>query len=113
MVSYKDMDNTNSYDLIRGLLFAPFVAEYYGLVMDLLVVGLTYASYVAGSLRMPNEFVTYWDTKAEMRHPIWLYSRYIDRVNMLLKFTDEEARDLIQRYLTEHMDSNNENIILF
>ncbi|KAH7513447.1 hypothetical protein FEM48_Zijuj12G0200900 [Ziziphus jujuba var. spinosa] len=74
-----DMDNTNSYDLIRGLLFAPFVAEYYGLVMDLLVVGLTYASYVAGSLRMPNEFVTYWDTKAEMRHPIWLYSRYIDR----------------------------------
>ena len=31
--------------------------------------------------------------------------------HMLLRFTAEEARDLIQRYLTEHPDPNNENIV--
>ncbi|CAI9103862.1 OLC1v1002436C1 [Oldenlandia corymbosa var. corymbosa] len=60
---------------------------------------------------MPNEFLTYWDTKVETRHPIRLYSRYIDRVHMLIQFTHEEARDLIQRYLTEHPDLNNENMV--
>ena len=31
--------------------------------------------------------------------------------NALGRFTAEEARDLIQRYLTEHPDPNNENIV--
>jgi pre-mRNA-processing factor 8 len=30
---------------------------------------------------------------------------------MFLRFSAEEARDLIQRYLTEHPDPNNENIV--
>ena len=29
----------------------------------------------------------------------------------LCRFTADEARDLIQRYLTEHPDPNNENIV--
>lgn len=29
----------------------------------------------------------------------------------LFRFTADEARDLIQRYLTEHPDPNNENIV--
>ena len=29
----------------------------------------------------------------------------------VFRFTAEEARDLIQRYLTEHPDPNNENIV--
>ena len=29
----------------------------------------------------------------------------------VIRFTAEEARDLIQRYLTEHPDPNNENIV--
>jgi len=40
-ISYKDMLHTNSYGLIRGLQFASFVVQYYGLVLDLLVMGLT------------------------------------------------------------------------
>ncbi|KAF0912415.1 hypothetical protein E2562_014059 [Oryza meyeriana var. granulata] len=60
---------------------------------------------------MPNEFLTYADTKVETRHPIRLYSRYIDKVHILFRFTHEEARDLIQRYLTEHPDPNNENMV--
>ncbi|XP_059458660.1 pre-mRNA-processing-splicing factor 8A [Corylus avellana] len=111
VLSYKDMSHTNSYGLIRGLQFASFVVQYYGLVLDLLLLGLTRATEIAGPPQMPNEFITYWDTKVETRHPIRLYSRYIDRVHILFRFTHEEARDLIQRYLTEHPDPNNENMV--
>ncbi|KAL0906456.1 hypothetical protein M5K25_024951 [Dendrobium thyrsiflorum] len=111
VLSYKDMSHTNSYGLIRGLQFASFVVQYYGLVLDLLLLGLTRASEIAGPPQMPNEFITYSDIKIETRHPIRLYSRYIDKVHILFRFTHEEARDLIQRYLTEHPDPNNENMV--
>uniref|UniRef100_A0A2P2MF85 MPN domain-containing protein n=1 Tax=Rhizophora mucronata TaxID=61149 RepID=A0A2P2MF85_RHIMU len=111
VLSYKDMSHTNSYGLIRGLQFASFVVQYYGLVLDLLLLGLTRASEIAGPPQMPNEFMTFWDTKVETRHPIRLYSRYIDKVHILFRFTHDEARDLIQRYLTEHPDPNNENMV--
>ncbi|KAM3257189.1 hypothetical protein ACQJBY_049489 [Aegilops geniculata] len=111
VLSYKDMSHTNSYGLIRGLQFASFVVQYYGLVLDLLLLGLTRASEIAGPPQMPNEFLTYTDTKVETRHPIRLYSRYIDKVHIMFRFTHEEARDLIQRYLTEHPDPNNENMV--
>ncbi|KAJ4975626.1 hypothetical protein NE237_000732 [Protea cynaroides] len=108
---FQDMSRTNSYGLIRGLQFASFVVQYYGLVLDLLLLGLTRASEIVGPPQMPNEFITYWDAKVETRHPIRLYSRYIDKVHILFRFTHEEARDLIQRYLTEHLDPNNENMV--
>ncbi|CAK9310389.1 unnamed protein product [Citrullus colocynthis] len=111
VLSYKDMSHTNSYGLIRGLQFASFVVQYYGLVLDLLLLGLTRASEIAGPPQMPNEFITYWDTEVETRHPIRLYSRYIDKVHILFRFPHEEARELIQRYLTEHPDPNNENMV--
>ena len=40
VINYKDMNHTNSYGIIRGLQFASFVVQYYGLVLDLLVLGL-------------------------------------------------------------------------
>lgn len=40
VINYKDMNHTNSYGIIRGLQFASFVAQYYGLVLDLLVLGM-------------------------------------------------------------------------
>lgn len=48
VIAYKDMAHTNSYGLIRGLQFASFVVQYYGLVLDLLTLGLTRASEIAG-----------------------------------------------------------------
>lgn len=66
---------------------------------------------VVVATQCPNEFITFRDVKTEMRHPIRLYSRYVDKLHVLLRFTAEEARDLIQRYLTEHPDPNNENIV--
>ncbi len=48
VIAYKDMAHTNSYGLIRGLQFASFIVQYYGLVIDLLMLGLTRASEIAG-----------------------------------------------------------------
>ena len=46
-----------------------------------------------------------------MRHPIRVYCRYIDSLHILLRLSADECKDLIQRYLTEHPDPNNENMV--
>ena len=110
-ITFKDMNHTNSYGLVRGLQFSSFIVQFYGLVLDLLVLGLSRASDMAGPPTMPNDFLSYQDAHTETQHPIRLYSRYIDRLHICFRFTAEEARDLIQRYLTEHPDPNNENVV--
>ena len=47
------MAHTNAYGLIRGLQFASFIVQYYGLVLDLLLLGLTRASEIAGPPQVP------------------------------------------------------------
>lgn len=42
------MNHTNSFGIIRGLQFASLVVQYYGLVLDLLILGLRRASEIAG-----------------------------------------------------------------
>ncbi|KAJ1906844.1 Pre-mRNA-processing-splicing factor 8 [Coemansia sp. IMI 209127] len=112
VISFKDMDHVNSYGLIRGLQFAPFIFQYYGMVIDLLILGLQRASDMAGGPAMPNDFLQFKDVETERRHPIRMYMRYMDRIYMLLRFDDEEdSRELIQRYLTEIPDPNNENVV--
>ncbi|KAG0699153.1 Pre-mRNA-processing-splicing factor 8 [Chionoecetes opilio] len=110
-INYKDMNHTNRYGIIRGLQFASFIVQYYGLVMDLLVLGLKRSADMAGPPQMPNDFLNFQDVATETQHPIRLYSRYIDRIHIFFRFSAEEAKDLIQRYLTEHPDPNNENIV--
>jgi pre-mRNA-processing factor 8 len=39
VISFKDMMHTNTYGLIRGLQFASFIFQYYGLILDLLLLG--------------------------------------------------------------------------
>lgn len=94
------MNHTNSYGIIRGLQFASFIVQYYGLVMDLLVLGLHRASEMAGPPQMPNDFLSFQDIATEAAHPIRLFCRYIDRIHIFFRFTADEARDLIQRYQT-------------
>jgi pre-mRNA-processing factor 8 len=110
-ISYKDMLHTNSYGLIRGLQFSSFIVQYYGLVLDLLVLGLNRASEIAGPPQRPNEYLTFADIETEVNHPIRLYTRYFDQIYMLVKFDTNESKDLIQRYLIEHPDPNNENAV--
>ncbi|WAQ81207.1 hypothetical protein PtA15_1A547 [Puccinia triticina] len=111
VLTYKDMSHVNSYGLIRGLQFSSFVFQFYGLVLDLLIMGLQRASEMAGPPAMPNNFLQYRDTSTEVRHPIRLYARYVDKIHILFRFTAEESRDLIQRFLSANPDPNNENII--
>jgi len=80
-------------------------------VLDLLVLGLQRAAEMAGPPQMPNDFATFQDVATESAHPIRIFIRYVDRVHILLRFSADEAKDLIQRYLTEHPDPNNENIV--
>lgn len=111
VLTFKDMNHTNSYGLIRGLQFASFVTQYYGLILDLLVLGLQRASDIAGPPTTPNDFLTFPDVKTESSHPLRLYCRHIDKLWLLYRFSADEAKELIQRYLTEHPDPNNENIV--
>ncbi|KAF2669113.1 pre-mRNA processing splicing factor 8 [Microthyrium microscopicum] len=112
-LNYKDMNHINSYGLIRGLQFSAFVFQFYGLVIDLLLLGLQRATDIAGppSPQTPNDFLQFRDRATETRHPIRLYTRYIDRIWIFFRFTAEESRDLIQRFLTEQPDPNFENVI--
>lgn len=110
-LNYKDMNHTNSYGMIRGLQFAGFVFQYYGLVIDLLLLGLQRASEIAGPPQSPNDFLQFRDRQAESKHPIRLYTRYIDRIWVFFRFSADESRDLIQRFLTEQPDPNFENVI--
>ncbi|KKZ61047.1 hypothetical protein EMCG_00625 [[Emmonsia] crescens] len=110
-LNYKDMNHTNSYGMIRGLQFSGFVFQYYGLVIDLLLLGLQRASEIAGPPQSPNDFLQFRDRPTETRHPIRLYTRYIDKIWVFLRFSADESRDLIQRFLTEQPDPNFENVI--
>ena len=111
VLAYKDMSHTNSYGLIRGLQFASFMFQYYGVMLDLLLLGLQRASELAGHPQEPNEFMSFESRKVETRHPVRLYLRYVDKLYMVLRFSEEEGRELIQRYLSENPDPNNENIV--
>jgi pre-mRNA-processing factor 8 len=111
VVSFKDMLHTNTYGMVRGLQFASFLFQYYGLVIDLLLLGLSRASSLAGAPENPNEYLCFKSLQQETEHPIRMYTRIIDKIYMLVKFDSEDSKDLIQRYLTENPDPNNENVV--
>ena len=110
-LTFKDMSHVNAYGMIRGLQFSSFVFQFYGLVLDLLILGLQRASEMAGPPQLPNGFLQFRDQATEMRHPIRFYTRYVDRIHIMFRFTADESRDLIQRYLSVQPDPNNENIL--
>ncbi|EGR30484.1 pre-mRNA processing factor 8, putative [Ichthyophthirius multifiliis] len=111
VINFKDMNHTNSYGIIHGLQFASFLYQFYGLILDLLILGLSRASEIAGPPNQPNDFMTFQDIRTELSHPIKLYCRYIDKFFIVLRFDEDESKELVQRYLTENPDPNNENIV--
>lgn len=110
-LTYKDMNHVNQYGLIRGLQFSSFIYQYYGLVIDLLILGLDRASELAGSPQLPNGFLQFKDVETETSSPIRLYSRYIDKIHIFFRFDNEDANNLIQEYLSENPDPNFENVV--
>ncbi|SBS81878.1 pre-mRNA splicing factor [Plasmodium malariae] len=110
-ITFKDMNHINSFGIIRGLQFSSFVFQYYTIIIDLLILGLTRAYDIAGPYNDINQFLSFQNVQIETRHPIRLYCRYVDKIWILFKFTNDESKDLIQKFLTENPDPNNENIV--
>lgn len=110
-INYKDMSHLNSYGIIRGLQFSSFVFTYYGMILDILLLGLTRAKEIAGPVKSPNNFMSFESREIEKSHPIKLYMRYIDKVYIVLKLNSDEVSEVTQRYLSENPDPNNENIL--
>lgn len=110
-LSFKDMSFLNSVGLIHGLQFSSFIAQYMGLLVDLLILGLKRATDLAGSPEFPNEFLRFASVEDEMRHPIRFYQRYAQKIHILYKFTKDQADDLIKEFLTQNPDPNDENMV--
>lgn len=109
-LSYKDMQHVNQFGLIRGLQFSGFVLQYYGLAIDLLLLGLERANEIAGPVNSPNMFLQ--ESSNESGNPIRIYSRYFDRIHIFLRFSDvNDVNDVIHSFLSDHPDPNFENAI--
>jgi pre-mRNA-processing factor 8 len=44
VINFKDMNHTNFYGIIQGLQFTSFIFQFYGLILDLLILGLNRAT---------------------------------------------------------------------
>lgn len=110
-LNYKDMNHINQYGLIRGLKFASFVYQYYGLIIDLMILGLDRAEEIAGPCDSPNEFLEFENVETQTSSPVRLYMRYLDKVTIFFRFEKYQSDELIEDFLTENPDPNFENII--
>ncbi|KAK6453849.1 NUC071 domain-containing protein [Scheffersomyces xylosifermentans] len=110
-LTYKDMNHVNQYGLLRGLQFSSFIYQYYGLIIDLLILGLDRATELAGPIQQPNSFLQFKDVATETANPIRLYSRYLDKIHIFIRLDNDEANGLIQDYLSENPDPNFENVV--
>ena len=111
-LSYKDMSHTSMLGLIKGLQFSSFVYQYWCFILDILVLGLTRASELAGTRpECPNELLRFESQEIETQHPIRMYLRYLEKFYILFVFNRDESRDLIQRFLSENPDPNNSNLV--
>lgn len=47
-INFKDMNHTNSYGLLHGLNFSGFLIQFWGLLVDLMLIGLPRANEFQG-----------------------------------------------------------------
>jgi len=69
--------------------------QYYGLILDLIMLGLDRANDIAGPSEDPNTFLNFKSTEGETWHPVRLYCWYVDKVYIVYWFTEDEAWELI------------------
>lgn len=110
-LNYKDMNHINQYGLIRGLKFASFIYQYYGLNIDLMILGLERANDIAGPPDSPNDFLEFERIEDQIKSPLRLYMRYLDKVTIFFRFDKNESDELIDDFLTDNPDPNFEHII--
>lgn len=59
--------------------------QYYGLVLDLLVLGLQRASEMTRPPQITNDFLTFQDVETEACHTVHLDSCYIDKIHIFFR----------------------------
>ena len=111
IINFKDMSYINKYGLLKAHQFSSFVYQFYGLVIDILILGHDRAMDIAGPPDSPNEFMQFKSPSIETKHPIRLYSRYLDKINILFHFEEKEADELTSDFLSENPDPNFENAV--
>ncbi|KAG8345580.1 PRO8NT PrP8 N terminal domain [Trypanosoma vivax] len=100
VVEFKDMACHWRKGLLRGFMFSSFLAQYWGLVVDVLLLGTKRSQEIAGPAKRPNPFMTFMrDPLLATSHPIRGYCRYMNEVYVLLRYTKVEADDVRRRYL--------------
>eukprot|EP00760_Papus_ankaliazontas_P008488 PhM_4_TR13843/c0_g1_i1/m.79014/K12856/PRPF8, PRP8; pre-mRNA-processing factor 8 len=109
-ICYKDMTHSNHLGLLRGLQFAPFLVQFWGLAMDLAVLGLDRAAEIDGNPNHPNDFATFPDIRTETKHPIRLYMRYINEIHVVYRFTHAQSQDLVERYHAKNPDRSHDPV---
>jgi pre-mRNA-processing factor 8 len=99
----------NAFGLIRYLQFSAFVFQYYGLVLDLLILGLQCAS----EMDLLRSCQTTSCNIATQPLRLATQSDYtpVDRLHILFRFSADNSQDLIQRYLSANPDPTNNNVI--
>ncbi|AOA63379.1 U4/U6-U5 snRNP complex splicing factor [Komagataella phaffii CBS 7435] len=110
-ITFKDMNHVNQQGLVRGLQFSSFILQYYGLLVDLLILGGQRAAELAGPSDHPNEFLQFESREIQNSSPLKLYSRNVDRVHIFFRFSRDETNELIHEFLSENPDPNFEQAI--
>jgi pre-mRNA-processing factor 8 len=106
-VEYKDMTYEHHVGLIRGYQYASFLAQFWGFICDLMLLGPDRASQLAGPPGRPNAIGAFADPAQATAHPIRAYLRYLDKVYILLRYSRSEADDLITRFFENDRDPAN------
>lgn len=102
VLEFKDMSYHHHVGLLRGYMFSSFLAQYWGLMMDILLLGTQRSQELAGTATRPNPFMRFMqDPFLATAHPIRGYCRYRHEVYILLRYTKSEADALRRRYLEE------------
>lgn len=99
-LEFKDMSYHHHQGLIRGYMFSSFLAQYWGLLVDVLLVGRQRTLEIGGSALKPNLFMNFSrDPLLAVSHPIRGYCRYRSEVFILLRYTKKEADEMRRKYL--------------
>lgn len=107
VVEFKDMSYHHHKGLIRGFMFSSFLAQYWGLLMDVLLLGTQRSKEIAGTSLKPNPFMSFFrDPFLATSHPIRAYCRYRSEIYILLRYTKTEADEVRRRYLEETNDDS-------
>lgn len=104
-LEFKDMSYLHHQGIIRGFMFSSFLAQYWGLLIDVLLVGRQRTLELAGSATRPNPFMNFpRGSFLATSHPIRGYCRYRHEMYILLKYSKKEADALRKRYLENTND---------